>query len=139
MRGQGATRLCDVRTLYYTPMSAKEAAREVEQGSGRPVTSAAASENDADAVNVHYDTRLPELPWSRRIQIPLIAAAVYSLIRVLGLTLRYEVLGGQHAEGVYASGKGGIWAFLHRVMIPIVWGHLNPGPVGVNATPFHGQ
>jgi len=27
-------------------------------------------------VNTHYDTRLPDLPWSRRIQIPIIAAAV---------------------------------------------------------------
>ncbi len=139
MRGRGATRRYDVRTLYYTPMSAKEAAREVEQGSGRPVTSAAASENDADAVNVHYDTRLPELPWSRRIQIPLIAAVVYSVIRVLGPTLRYEVLGWQHAEGVYASGKRCIWAFWHRVIIPIVWWHRNHGTVVMNTTAFDGQ
>src|SRR6266436_1932460 len=66
MRGQDATRRCDTRTLYYTPMSAKEAAREAEQGSGRAATVAAAGANAADAVNVHYDTRLPELPWSRR-------------------------------------------------------------------------
>src|SRR6266852_3390058 len=139
MRGRGATRRYDVRTLYYTPMSAKEAAREVEQGSGRPVTSAAASENDADAVNVHYDTRPPELPWSRRIQIPLIAAVVYSVIRVLGPTLRYEVLGWQHAEGVYVSGKRCIWAFWHRVIIPIVWWHRNHGTVVMNTTAFDGQ
>ena len=35
----------------------------------------------ADAIGAHYDTRLPDLPWSRRIQIPIIAAAVYSVIR----------------------------------------------------------
>src|SRR5216684_1302840 len=139
MRGRDATRRYDVRTLYYTPMSAKEAAREVEQGSSRPATSAAASENDADAVNVHYDTRQPELPWSRRIQIPLIAAVVYSVIRVLGPTLRYEVLGWQHAEGVYASGKRCIWAFWHRVIIPIVWWHRNHGTVVMNTTAFDGQ
>jgi len=120
-------------------MSAKEAAREVEQGSSRPATSAAASENDADAVNVHYDTRPPELPWSRRIQIPLIAAVVYSVIRVLGPTLRYEVLGWQHAEGVHTSGKRCIWAFWHRVIIPIVWWHRNHGTVVMNTTAFDGQ
>src|SRR5271168_3822096 len=49
-------------------------------------------------VSPHYDTRLPDLPWSRRIQIPIIAAAVYSVIRLLGPTLRYEVLGWQNAE-----------------------------------------
>jgi lysophospholipid acyltransferase (LPLAT)-like uncharacterized protein len=139
MRGLGATRRCDARPLYYTPMSAKEAAREAEQGSGGAAASAAARENNADAVNVHYDTRLPELPWSRRIQIPVIAAVVYSMIRLLGPTLRYEVLGWQHAEGVYASGKRCIWAFWHRVIIPIVWWHRNHGTVVMNTTAFDGQ
>jgi len=130
---------CDARTLYYTPMSAKEAAREAEQGTDRAATDAAAGDNSADAVNVHYDTRLPELPWSRRIQIPVIAAAVFSVIRVLGPTLRYEVLGWQHAEAVYASRKRCIWAFWHRVIIPIVWWHRNHGTVVMNTMAFDGQ
>src|SRR6202521_1523111 len=139
MRGRNTTRRCDVRTLYYTPMSAKEAAREAQQGTDRAATSAATGENSADSVSVHYDTRLRELPWSRRMQIPVIAAAVYSVIRVLGPTLRYEVLGWQHAEGVYASGKRCIWAFWHRVIIPIVWWHRNHGTVVMNTTAFDGQ
>jgi len=49
------------------------------------------------------------------------AAAVYSVIRMLGPTLRYEVLGWHHAERVHASGKRCIWAFWHRIIIPIVW------------------
>jgi len=50
----------------------------------------------AEKVGVHFDTRLPQLPWSRRIQIPIIAALVFSVIRILGPTLRFEVLGWQH-------------------------------------------
>jgi hypothetical protein len=90
-------------------------------------------------VNAHYDTRLPQLKWSRRIQIPLIAAAVYSVIRVLGPTLRYEVLGWQHAEGVYARKQRCIWAFWHRVIIPVVWWRRNHGVVVMNTTAFDGQ
>jgi hypothetical protein len=127
-------------------MSAKEAARGAEQGSGNPErragssgTSAPASDNSEDAVNVHYDTRLPNLPWSRRTQIPVIAAIVFSVIRTLGPTLRYEVLGWQHAESVYASGKRIIWAFWHRVIIPIVWWHRDHGTVVMNTTAFDGQ
>jgi lysophospholipid acyltransferase (LPLAT)-like uncharacterized protein len=127
-------------------MSAKEAARDAEQGSGAGKSGAAAAgssapanENSADAVNIHYDTRLPNLPWSRRIQIPVIAAVVFSVIRVLGPTLRYEVLGWQHAENVYARGKRIIWAFWHRVIIPIVWWHRNQGTVVMNTTAFDGQ
>src|SRR5260370_25420734 len=100
MRGRDTTGGGEVRTLYYTPMSAKDAARKAEQGTGHAARSAPASENSADAVNAHYDTRLPELPWSRRIQIPMIAAAVYSGSCLLGPTLRHEVRGGGHKAGV---------------------------------------
>src|SRR5260370_1196892 len=89
--------------------------------------------------NVNYDTGLPDLPWSRRIQIPIIAAAVYSVIRMLGPTLRYEVLGWHHAERVYAAKKQCIWAFWHRIIIPIVWWYRNHGVVVMNTTAFDGQ
>jgi lysophospholipid acyltransferase (LPLAT)-like uncharacterized protein len=92
-----------------------------------------------EPVNVHYDTRLPDLPWSRRVQIPIIAAAVYSVIRMLGPTLRYEVLGWQRAERVYAAKKQCIWAFWHRVIIPVAWWRRNHGVVVMNTTAFDGQ
>lgn len=93
----------------------------------------------AESISAHYDTRLPDLPWSRRIQIPFIAAAVYTVIRILGPTLRYEVLGWQNAERLHASGKRCIWAFWHRVIIPIVWWHRHHGVVVMNTTAFDGQ
>jgi lysophospholipid acyltransferase (LPLAT)-like uncharacterized protein len=97
------------------------------------------SQAERESVNTHYDTRLPQLKWSRRIQIPLIAAVVYSVIRLLGPTLRFEVLGWHHAEKVYASKKQCIWAFWHRVIIPIVWWYRNHGVVVMNTTAFDGQ
>lgn len=97
------------------------------------------TEIPGESVSVHYDTRLPDIPWSRRVQIPFIAAAVYSVIRVLGPTLRFEVLGWQNAGRVHASGKRCIWAFWHRVIIPIVWWHRNHGVVVMNTTAFDGQ
>jgi lysophospholipid acyltransferase (LPLAT)-like uncharacterized protein len=106
----------------------------------QPAPEKAAGQTPEQApVGVHYDTRLPQLPWSRRVQIPLIAAAVYSVIRLLGPTLRYEVLGWQHAERTYASGKQCIWAFWHRVIIPVVWWRRNHGVVVMNTTAFDGQ
>jgi lysophospholipid acyltransferase (LPLAT)-like uncharacterized protein len=98
-----------------------------------------AKKSEDEPVSVHYDTRLPDLPWSRRVQIPVIAAAVFSVIRTLGPTLRYEVLGWQHAERVYAAKKQCIWAFWHRVIIPVVWWYRNHGVVVMNTTAFDGQ
>src|SRR5258708_27971304 len=99
----------------------------------------AAKQSEEEAVNAHYDVRLPELPWSRRMQIPIIAVVVYSVIRTLGPTLRYEVLGWRHAERVYASKRRIIWAFWHRIIIPILWWHRNHGVVVMNTTAFDGQ
>jgi lysophospholipid acyltransferase (LPLAT)-like uncharacterized protein len=108
-----------------------------------PQNAASASKHSAndkpEAVNVHYDTRPPKLKWSRRIQIPIIAAAVYSVIRILGPTLRYEVLGWQQAEKVYAHKQQCIWAFWHRVIIPVVYWARNRGVVVMNTTAFDGQ
>jgi lysophospholipid acyltransferase (LPLAT)-like uncharacterized protein len=96
-------------------------------------------EAETESLSLHYDTRMPDLPWSRRVQVPLIAAAVYSVIRTLGPSLRYEVLGWQHAERVYASGQRCIFSFWHRVIIPIAWWARNRGIVVMNTTAFDGQ
>src|SRR5438045_1216691 len=105
----------------------------------QPDTILESAKPEAEPVNLHYDTRLPQLPWTRRIQVPFIAAAVYSVIRTLGPTLRYEVHGWQHAEKVHSSGKRIIWAFWHRIILPIVWWHRNQGVVVMNTTAFDGQ
>ena len=91
------------------------------------------------AVSAHYDTRLPDLPWSRRIQIPIIAAVVYTLIRVLGPTLRFEVLGRSRMDRLPPHNHPCIWAFWHRVILPITWYGRNRGIVIMNTTAFDGQ
>ena len=90
-------------------------------------------------VSSHYDTRLPRLPWSRRIQIPVLAAVVYSVIRLLGPTLRFEVLGRASIDAFWARKQPCIWAFWHRVILPIAWFGRNRGIVVMNTTAFDGQ
>jgi hypothetical protein len=92
-----------------------------------------------ETVSAHYDTRLPKLPWSRRIQIPIIAAVVYSIIRVLGHTLRFEALGRKRIDDLWAAKQPCIWAFWHRVIFPIAWYGRNRGIVIMNTTAFDGQ
>ena len=97
------------------------------------------SEEKQEPVSAHYDTRLPKLPWHRRIQIPIIAAVVYSVIRTLGPTLRFEVLGRANVEKVWAVKQPCIWAFWHRCIIPATWYFRNRGGVLMNTTNFDGQ
>src|SRR5207244_4098249 len=85
--------------LYYTPML-------------DPLTFT--EERDEQPLVVHYDTRLPQLTRWQRAQIPLIASAGYWLVRSLGPTLRFEVLGWQHDERGYAAGRRMLFEFWHR-------------------------
>ena len=101
--------------------------------------SPAGAEQREEQRGVHYDTRLPEYSRWRRMQIPVIAAAVYGFVRAIGPTLRYEVLGWQHAERVYAAGQRIIWPFWHNCTVPILWWARDRGIVVMNSTNFDGQ
>jgi lysophospholipid acyltransferase (LPLAT)-like uncharacterized protein len=97
------------------------------------------SRETREAISAHYDTRLPKLPWRRRIQIPIIAAVVYAVIRVIGPTLRIEVLGRASAEKFWADKKPSICVFWHRCIIGSMWYGRNRGIVVMNTTAFDGQ
>jgi lysophospholipid acyltransferase (LPLAT)-like uncharacterized protein len=126
-------------SLYYTTMANPEAEQGAPTESGKGPSPPSASQAEGEPVNLHYDTRLPQLPWSRRAQIPVIAAAVYSVIRMLGPTLRFEALGEQQSQRVYSSGQCCIFAFWHRIIIPVAWWARNRGIVVLNTTAFDGQ
>ena len=57
-------------------------------------------DQEEERVLVHYDTRLPKLTFLQRVAIPIIGWAVWAVIRVLGPTIRFEVLGGQKAGAI---------------------------------------
>ncbi len=100
---------------------------------------AAAAARYVASSNVHFDTGMPQLSAWRRAQIPLIAGTVYSIVRTIGPTLRYEILGWQHAERVYARGLRVIWPFWHQCIIPVLWWGRHRGVVVLNSTNFDGQ
>lgn len=97
------------------------------------------SEVKEEPVTVHYDTRLPELSRWRRMQIPLIAWAVYAGMRTIGPTMRFEILGWQHAQRVYDRGEHLIGTFWHRCIFSATWWWRNRGVVVMNTTNFDGQ
>jgi lysophospholipid acyltransferase (LPLAT)-like uncharacterized protein len=67
---------------------------------------------------VHYDTRLPKLSPLQRALIPIIGWVVWAVIRLLGPTIRFEVVGGQKAGRDYRPDlPPNIFAFWHRCII----------------------
>ena len=91
-------------------------------------------------VTVHYDTRLPKLSLSQRILIPIIGWAVLAVIRIIGPTIRFEVLGGQRVGRDYRPDRPpNVYAFWHRCIIAGAWYFRNRNAVLMNTTNFDGQ
>jgi hypothetical protein len=89
---------------------------------------------------VHYDTRLPKLTFLQRALIPVIGWTVWAVIRLLGPTIRFEVVGGQKAGRDYRPDlPPHIYAFWHRCIISGAWYFRNRGGVLMNTTNFDGQ
>jgi lysophospholipid acyltransferase (LPLAT)-like uncharacterized protein len=92
------------------------------------------------AVIVQYDIRLPKLSLMQRIQIPIIGWVVWAVIRVLGPTLRFEVLGGQRVGRDYRPDQPpSVYAFWHRCILAGTWYFRNRNAVLMNTTNFDGQ
>ena len=97
-------------------------------------------EQEEPRLVVHYDTRLPKLTFLQRALIPIIGWAVWAVIRLLGPTIRFEVVGGQSAGRVYRPDlPPHIYAFWHRCIISGAWYFRNRHGVLMNTTNFDGQ
>ena len=91
------------------------------------------------AANTHFDVSLPQYSRWRRMQIPVIAASVYGVLRFVSPTLRFEVLGWRHVERAWAARRSCIWAFWHCAIFGVLWRFRNRGIVVMNSTNFDGQ
>jgi lysophospholipid acyltransferase (LPLAT)-like uncharacterized protein len=111
--------------LYYTPMN--DEAKSAEAG-------------NEQNLQTHYDTRLPKLSLKQRMMVPVLGWVVWAVIRILGPTLQYEVLGGlQVGRDFRPDHPPNIYAFWHRCIIPAAWYFRNRNAVLMNTTNFDGQ
>jgi lysophospholipid acyltransferase (LPLAT)-like uncharacterized protein len=81
----------------------------------------------------------PHLSNWRKMQIPIIAWAVYWTIRLIGPTLRFDVIGVHNAIQIRSSGEPCIGAFWHRCIFPAVWIWRKRGITVLNTVNFDGQ
>jgi lysophospholipid acyltransferase (LPLAT)-like uncharacterized protein len=96
-------------------------------------------ETTVETTNPSSEIPLPQLSRWRRAQIPIIASAVYWLIRLLGPTLRTEIVGVQNAIQIRSTGEPGIGAIWHRCIFTAAWVWRNRGVVVMNTVNFDGQ
>ena len=72
-------------------------------------------------------------------RFPVIAAVAYWLVRMIGPTMRVEILGVHNAVQIRQGGEPGIGAFWHRSIFPAIWIWRNRGVVVLNTVNFDGQ
>ena len=82
---------------------------------------------------------MPPLSLWRRVQIPVIAWVVSGVIRLIGPTLRTEVIGVHNAIQIPRGGEPAIGAFWHRCIFPAAWIWRHRGIVVLNTVNFDGQ
>jgi lysophospholipid acyltransferase (LPLAT)-like uncharacterized protein len=82
---------------------------------------------------------MPHLSRWRRMQIPVIAWAAYWMIRLLGPTLRVEIVGIHNAIQIRSEDEPGIGAFWHRCILSAAWIWRQRGIVVLNTVNFDGQ
>ena len=92
-------------------------------------------------MNPEAQSAFPTTHLSRwqRMQIPVIAWAVYWVIRLIGPTLRTEVVGVHNAIQIRSAGEPAIGAFWHRCIFPAAWIWRGRGIVVMNTVNFDGQ
>jgi hypothetical protein len=73
------------------------------------------------------------------MQIPVIAAAAYWFVRLLGPTLRIEVIGVHNGAQIRNRGEVAIGTFWHRCIFGSIWFWRNRGIVVLNTVNFDGQ
>jgi lysophospholipid acyltransferase (LPLAT)-like uncharacterized protein len=113
--------------LYYT---------EVDHGS---TLSSALSPRGGNGAIPPTGIDTPKLSLWRRMQIPVIAAFVYTAVRLIGPTLRWEILGAHNAVQIRDHGEKGIGVFWHRCIFPSAWFWRKRGIVVMNTVHFDGQ
>jgi lysophospholipid acyltransferase (LPLAT)-like uncharacterized protein len=87
----------------------------------------------------HYDASLRELSFGMRVRLRVLAALALAATRVLGPTLRFEVLGWQHIERVHHSGRRIVYSFWHRTIFLAMWWWRDRGVVAMSSANFDGQ
>ena len=87
----------------------------------------------------HYDASLRRLSFGMRVRLSVLAGVALTFARLLGPTLRYEVLGWQHIARVHASGRRCVYSFWHRTIFLAMWWWRHRGVVAMSSANFDGQ
>ncbi len=92
-----------------------------------------------DQPSLLYDVRPRPLTRWQRVQVRLLGWAGAWLVRAIGCTLRFEVLGYENLAREHARDRRIIFTFWHRCIFAATWFWRHRGIVVLNSVNFDGQ
>jgi lysophospholipid acyltransferase (LPLAT)-like uncharacterized protein len=88
---------------------------------------------------VYEFTELSEYTWRQRLDIYLGDLFFYLLIRVISLTMRWEIRGLEHLDSIYKSGHRAIFTFWHSCIFTATYVWRNRGIVVMSSQSKDGE
>lgn len=82
---------------------------------------------------------LTEYSWRERLSIHLIARTFYTLIRLIGKTIRFEIKDWENFESIERDGKVPVYAFWHDRIFLTTYYFRNRGIVVMSSQSFDGE
>lgn len=85
-------------------------------------TTARVRSRAGDVERAYRFADLSEYPWKKRLTIKLADLAFYTLINLIGRTIKFEVDGWEHHEKIISDGHLPIYVFWHeRIFLTTYW------------------
>ncbi len=103
-----------------------------------PIAETRASPGRNQAPPGHGGTPRTFTLW-QRIQIAAVAAVGTVIVRLVGRTMRFEIIGWENWEAARALGKGLIYTFWHREIFSATWFWRKRGIVVMTSQNFDGE
>ncbi len=122
------------RVLYTRPVPKMPSENPAPHAAGPAAPAAGPAEE-----NIFYEASSKPFTFGQRIKITMIAWMGYCLIWLIGLTMRWEVVGQKNWEAIFASGRRAIYTFWHRCILSATWFWRKRGIVVMTSQNFDGE
>ena len=102
-------------------------------------TAISEAEGQPTVTNIFYDAAPRPLTRWQKFLVLIVSWVGYTLIRLIGWTIRWEVLGQANEESIFARGKRAIYTFWHQCIFAATWYFRHRGIVVMTSTHFDGE
>lgn len=104
-----------------------------------PEVAASLTRKEKVQARVYQPTILDQYKWQQQLFIRVAAFISYLLVSLIGLTMRWQMVGGSDRRGNIASDQPMIYVFWHNRILPATWFFRHLGIVVMTSQSYDGE